>query len=507
MPTQSVPQSPLSNSNEHIKCLIDTSETNILRITSQIRELESALQKERSTLARLWLMITPMGRLPTELLAEIFTHAVQLDALCTDNALSVVPRSPTRQVLVLSQVSPYWRQIVNSTPRLWTAGVIDVRVKSSLTEEYLNGLKTLLELSAPLPIAVSFTQDGDEGGTGVSTTAISRAATTTTVIRAMVPTAHRWKSLKVDCLSFRPLAQLPGGTFSELESLDMQYERYGQTDPVCAFFPAPRLRHLSLLFFGTPHTSLLMPWAQLNHLQLTHPSLAGCREILLQCANLCSADLTTTEWDFAHTTTGGIVTAPPAPATVLPSLEALKVQFDAGNDDIGHVEPFFEPLTLPALRTLDLKFDAAPEVLWPSAELSAFQARCPHITHISLTYCPISPTELASLLRLAPALASITLKSSCHCITDDFLQQLRYDGDDGDAPLAPQLREVHWQDVGHAFSEPVLEAVVRSRWWAEERVTRVARLQKVSVSFNASAGLLEDVVRQGLELNLSIYEY
>ncbi|KAJ7693357.1 hypothetical protein B0H17DRAFT_500141 [Mycena rosella] len=503
-------QTALLNSNAHVKSLIDAAEARILRIESQIFDLTLELQKERSTLARLWLMATPMGKLPTELLVEIFAYSVEgahSEPIQIDEADA--PNSSIPQALRLSHVCPYWRRIVNSTPKLWTARVVDVRLdrKSCKTEAFLNGLETLLERSAPLPISVSLTQTGD---IITSAGAMSQAATTSAVIRAMAPTIRRWKSLKVDCLSFKPLTALPGGSFPALESLDMQYDTYGQTDPVRAFCPAPRLQRLALHLHG-PVTSqdqlLLMPWSQLTHLKLEHHSLARCREILMQCSSLLSADLLTTEWNFQH--------AVSAPATVLPFLETLKVRFDMGDDETGHVEPFFEPLSLPSLRTLALVFDSTPGVLWPMDDFSAFQLRSPHIADIALTNCPITPAELITLLRRAPEVTTLTVLDSADCIDEDVLRLLTYDENDSAAPLAPQLRQIHWEAIGYIFSERMLETTIRSRWWTDAQEaagatrSRVARLQKATIlryERSVNGGLIhrmQDLVEQGLDLNLA----
>jgi hypothetical protein len=75
-------------------------------------------------LAALWLMLLPIGTLPTELLVEIFTVSI-LDTLST---------APTSQVRILGHVCSYWPHIVNGTPKFgltvalvchWIAGSMD----------------------------------------------------------------------------------------------------------------------------------------------------------------------------------------------------------------------------------------------------------------------------------------------------------------------------------------------------------------------------------------------
>ncbi|KAJ7451752.1 hypothetical protein B0H11DRAFT_2201518 [Mycena galericulata] len=510
------PSNILLNSNEFVKKQIEATKAKMLCIETQISGLARALQTERRTLARLWMMITPMGKLPTELLVEIFTHSVQSTVITpgshSDHDPFTGAHTPTRQALLLSQVCPYWRQIVNSTPKFWNAGVIDVHLaakRESTAEKYIDGLETLLARSAPLPISVSFTQDS--AGIASSAEALALDTATGLVFRAMSSTTHRWKSLKVDGFSFKPLTSLSGGTFPTLESLDVKYNTYGQNIPLRVFYPAPRLQRLALVLQGSREYQpklLLMPWPQLTHLKLTYSSLSACREILLQCTNLVSAELSTTEWDFEHPID--------AAATVLPFMEVLKVQFDIGNDDIGHVEPFLAPLSLPSLLSLDLTFDPAPGVFWPVQEFSAFQRRCPQIVHVALTNCPLDSGALAVLLRLSPAISSLKLKNSTSCINSAFLRQLKYDDADDVEPLGPQLRQLHWEGIGYEFGQNTLEEMIRSRWWTDVQdgvaapSTRVARLEKVLVSNYSGDSMSEeliermrDVVGQGLDLQLS----
>ncbi|KAJ6594282.1 hypothetical protein B0H19DRAFT_1366185 [Mycena capillaripes] len=496
--------SQLLDSND-FKPLIVAAESNILRLTSEKEKLELALQKERSVLARLWFMVTPIGKLPTEVLVEIFMHLVHANWEALPESDRPYSPSPcTHQAFLLSQVCPHWRQITNNTPQLWNADVIDVRLarKHTSTAAYIFGLKTLLERSTPLSISVSLTLDSGE------LVAFPEALTqvTETIIQTMVPTTHRWKYLKLDSFSSRRFT-LPEGTFHVLESLDVAFDAYAHIDPIRSFFPAPRLQRLALWINGRDFELLLLPWAQLTHLKVVFPSPSGCRAILLQCARLVSAEVITSEWDFEQIAD--------ATTTVLPFLETLKVRFDAGYDEVGRVEPFFEPLVLPALHTLDLTFDPAPGVVWLAHAFSAFQLHSPHIDHISLTNCPISSADLTTLLRLAPAVTTLKLKYCTECIDDEFLVVMTWDGEDNVEPLAPQLRQLDWEGVGYKFSDQRFEAAIRSRWWIDDATGRsLRRLEKVSVSRYGGDSMnedlverMKDVVEQGLELTLEFPEY
>ncbi|KAJ6593282.1 hypothetical protein B0H19DRAFT_1089650 [Mycena capillaripes] len=489
-------------SNEDVKVQIDTVEANIRRITSQIDELKRQRQKERRALARLWFMILPVGRLPTELVVQIFEHAVQADMETNTSGIrlpALVNRPPRHPVFPLSQVCSYWRQMVISTPSLWAACSVDVRMHRSkpCTAAYLDGLKTLLHRSAPVPIAVSLACDAP-----ARIYTILQPLWTSTVVEGMASTAPRWKYLKADSVSFAHLiVKLAPGTFSSLERLDLQYIPAVPNNPIHLFLPCPRLRRLTVFpYLG----QLQIPWPQLTYLVVHEPSLATCRRILLQCSNLISAKLVTGEWESADID---------APLTVLPFLSTLTVNFIDEDGTPRRVDPFFMPLALPALRTLDLAFesDSLSGGIWPTQEFSAFQNRAPNIAEVTLTNCSIAAADLVTLLRLAPSLAKLNLISCEDCIDDSFLEHFRYDEAQAQ-PLASRLRQLYWKWIGHRFEEDMFEAAIRSRWWKEESVAAppgVLPLQKVMLvqSFGSSKEALldrmQDMVDQGLELCLN----
>ncbi|KAJ6490469.1 hypothetical protein DFH09DRAFT_1454298 [Mycena vulgaris] len=66
----------LATAQIQVKGLIEAAEADIERLTRQIRELTCMREKERIILTNLRMMVVPIGKLPRELLVEIFKHAV-----------------------------------------------------------------------------------------------------------------------------------------------------------------------------------------------------------------------------------------------------------------------------------------------------------------------------------------------------------------------------------------------------------------------------------------------
>ncbi|KAJ6501129.1 hypothetical protein C8R47DRAFT_1193473 [Mycena vitilis] len=498
----------LMSVENQVKGLIAAAEANIQYLKTQIRELGVICDRERSMLATLRLMIVPIGKLPTELLMEIFkmaVHAVvQLERRMSSCGYIGDPRAALRQTLCLSQVSPYWRQIIHHSRQLWAEGVVDIRLGGEVTP-YLDGLETLLSRSDPLPISVSVAPVDKRR---------SPLLPYTTIPRALIPTAHRWESLSIRLRSFTALEGLSSAMFEALDSLSITgFQR--QKGPVMAFQSSPRLRKFTLYTEGAALTRIglfHLPWSQLTHLEVGDVSLRACHSALLQCCHIIRASIATScEWDLPSS---------PAetPATILPFLDHLTLEFRGpyGPNPIHGLEAFILPLSLPSLRTLTMEsiHDDGPQ-LWPTTVFSAFQLRASKMEKISIRSYKICSTGAITLLRNGPTLTNLTLTDSGQCISDHFFQALRFNASDS-TPLAPQLQHIHLSDVGTGFTPGALEAVIRSRWWKDApggSPSQVSRLKSVVVSCiddvvdakleeYCKAGMY-DLVEQGLHLQLT----
>ncbi|KAJ7770571.1 hypothetical protein B0H16DRAFT_1515955, partial [Mycena metata] len=480
-------------SNEQVKVQIDSTESNIRLLTSLIHGLTCALHEERRTLARLWFMILPVGKLPTEVLLHIFAFAVEsrpTNLAVTRERPPFGPNHPVWQALRLSQVCSAWRQIVIHSPRLWAAGVVDVRLdnmEKRPRNTYLALLQTLIDRSSPLPIALSVNHTFDG----------FRPASIGAIIQIIAPTTSRWRALKINDTAFTAFKETSPGPFTALEHLDLEYAASSQTSPIDLFSLCPRLRRLTVVPQGyyymsrrNEHDVLRMPWPQITHLELVEPlDSATCRAILLQCVNVVSATLTTLEWDKGHID---------APLTTLPSLDTLKMRFDTIRNPVGTlvVGPFFAPLDLPALRSLDLSFSCA----WPDREFAAFQHRCPNIAQIRLTHCPILSYQLISVLRRAPALTHLTLEDCENCIDNRFLEAFHWGGLHSQQ-LVPELRELSWRGIDHRrFADGVFEVAIRSRCRTNATPLDAVRLQRATLDVYSRRllGRMQDLVEHGV---------
>ncbi|KAF7357682.1 Retrograde regulation protein 2 [Mycena venus] len=460
--------------NEDVRAQIEVTEANIRHLTSQIRELEQARQKERRTLGQLRLRIAPVGKLPVELLVETFALAVR-----SNSAKAAAIVDPINQVFLLSQVCSLWRQIVIGSPKLWAEGVVNVRLnRSQYPDNYLDGLGTILGRSMPLPISLSLAYDRaiavpDAGG---------QAAATTSVLRALSPTASRWKSLRLDLLSCDRLSRTDYSVrFTNLEVLNLVI---GRNTPIHIFSRCPNLRLLTLKVEGGrllhDNDVSQIPLAQLTVLYLEDPSPSNCRSILLQCTNVVSATFLTSEWDNSD------IHAPP---TVLPCLRTLVIKFPHSIHNTQNMEPFFTSVN-PSFAANSRTCGQPP----PGPGLA-----CRRIRRL-----PTTSQELIALLRLTPALTKLSLSLCERCVDGDFFKALTY-GETHDQQLVPHLQQLYFRKNRGDFPDGSFMVAIRSRCLMNQRApSNATPLQRVTVVQTVPSATAYALKRSMADLSLEL---
>ncbi|KAJ7474197.1 hypothetical protein FB451DRAFT_1035199, partial [Mycena latifolia] len=106
----------------HVQQILDDTLTALWDVEKEISTVLLSLvklEKERRIrneyAATLKGVLSPIRRIPSEILAEIFL-------MCRDDALSALPYSvadPRQAPMLLGHVSSRWRQVSHSSPRLW----------------------------------------------------------------------------------------------------------------------------------------------------------------------------------------------------------------------------------------------------------------------------------------------------------------------------------------------------------------------------------------------------
>ncbi|KAJ6584629.1 hypothetical protein B0H19DRAFT_1249582 [Mycena capillaripes] len=488
------------SSKAQIQLFIDDSESKIVSLESRIvaEEFQTAIdllieqrERERATVAVLRYLAAPIYTLPVELLAEIFVLAVSI-ITDDDSRRSLHIKDAFR----ISHVCADWRQIANSTPRLWTGPItVDFWKSGRLEGAYVEGLRAWFVRSAPLAVPVSF----------IHLRSGMRFDISPRITDEVVSISHRWRSLRVTQkapASF--IGRLAEGRLDNLEDLelgDVVDDWSVDAATIGSFLTgAPRLRNLRMHLA----CQISMPWTQLTELILTNGDSADVSlRILAQCPALINASVETAGWYELPTAQANIV--------ALDLLTSLSLILLADEVISKHFGPFLDRLSAPALDNLCVDFSGGRVVLWTEAQFTAFQQRSPNITQLELRWAELTSDDLSAALRHAPALTHLSLNHCPNCMDDALLRALHYK-DGLDLPLVPRLHSLVLEDMErNTFTEDILVGTIASRWWTDaEMASRsappaVARWTHVELRTEFSQhfeDVVEDLRHTGLIVEL-----
>ncbi|KAJ7744598.1 hypothetical protein B0H16DRAFT_987345 [Mycena metata] len=278
--------------------VLDNSPVELARYATEIRMLEEALAELKSERALLEShvddcrsLFSPVRRLPTELLVEIFD-------LCSPDFNSVDDTTTVDQeedrlakiyLLRISRVCSRWHDIVMNSPKLWSTITVDTTLwrKSTISSATLLALLvSSLKRGADFPLTLE--------------AAIGRKHPShKSVLKLLAQHSRRWQTayLSVDPshLTFLAHAQ---GNLPVLESLTLLSARRANVEATAEVFGAiPRLKtaEISGWFDGA---SLQLPWGQLRQLTIAN---GLCRMLSLDMLPLLSAEARCTIVVYAAT--------------------------------------------------------------------------------------------------------------------------------------------------------------------------------------------------------------
>ncbi|KAJ7511233.1 hypothetical protein B0H11DRAFT_1954495 [Mycena galericulata] len=351
------------------------------------------LAEERHRRARLVQSVkealSPIRRLPTEILAEIFLW-------CRANNLragNYCVADPSTAPMLLAQISSRWRNICHGTPQLWDLIYLTTSgVSPALTAD-------LLARSRNLPISVELREDNHISPT---------PPTATHTIAIPWDYCDRLKRFSItSTVSFLPPDILRQRLmFPILTSLQIKVDGTPQlaTDAVSflmAFTNAPRLHRLRLTANCAPALPLnfACPWSQLTHLALSLPiELAETRDILVQCTALQQCTLL----ELIHNRS----IAPPMDTAELAYLTKFEIYIEDGEPSPDN---FFEAFSFPGLLDLSIGGDAwLPRILLDLYGRSHFR-----LERLELQVLDMASSDLVLFLRCIPTLQTLELSYSC----------------------------------------------------------------------------------------------
>ncbi|KAJ6584491.1 hypothetical protein B0H19DRAFT_1368079 [Mycena capillaripes] len=401
--------------------------------------------RDRAIVAVLRYLIAPIRILPVEMLAEIFLLTIREGG--EDEGPPWYPYSShIKRAFRVSHICTHWREVANSTPRLWTGPItVIIDYKSWDSSWYVDGMREWLARSAPLSIPVSIYLEGMPG--------LEPDPELPPILEELLKISPRWSSLRLcDPMPRSFFRRLAENELSSLEKADLinGFNRFNFDSATISFCTPPRLRKLKINL----QWLIAMPWAQLTNLTLTHgrsPEIP--LDILAQCTNLVSASISTLGWRLFPQLSRDIIT--------LDRLQTLFLAFTRTTQR-AHWMPFLDRLSAPALERLRLHSE--PDSTWANTHLTAFQLRSQHITQLEISHSNPTSDDLRVSLSHAPFLTSLVVTFSPHCIDDTLLRALSYE--DGVEPLVPRLHDLTLYEIDWV-SEDILLGMILSRWWTD----------------------------------------
>ncbi|KAJ7050001.1 hypothetical protein C8F01DRAFT_1264531 [Mycena amicta] len=283
--------------------------------------------------------ISPIAKLPVELLGEIF-----LSTLADWSPMTEEPSKLHVEPLTLSHVCAHWRAIALSLPMLWSTLWID-RPRAA----HVPMVALWLERSHSFPLSIHLRQTDHKICLSYPTAAEHQF--TEEIFTLLVPHFPRWQTAELLFKSGpqEALAALPLSDESMLENVSLDVDSW---DPCsadalqAALFSRPSLRSITFLPGSQPHT---VPWASLTYLVTNGPECTT--DTVLGILGASSA-LTTAGFTLSDQPDWAAPFVPPIDTpVVLPAIKSLALK---GNRI--SLAPLLNRLVLPSLESLSLEY-------------------------------------------------------------------------------------------------------------------------------------------------------
>ncbi|KAJ8095188.1 hypothetical protein PM082_010410 [Marasmius tenuissimus] len=395
----------------------------INRLWSAMHLLENKRNGLKKTMEKCRSLLSPVHRLPAEVLAIIFSFCRQTNDLvrpsCRPTALQVV------------QVCGRWREIGLETPSLWSSIHIALKHWKDKAGSLTVLTKLFMERSkkSPLDLALEFYADG------VAESDTSEYSLLP-VIAALSRNCVRWRSITLRIP--KPFTQqklffngVHGQTLPSLQELRLigtgkSNTGNGFPDKLPGLFThCPSLHTLDINYRFT-NNRLALPRHQIKTLSIQRSHTRRAISSVALHPHLQNLALSRVGGDRDNQPYSGHV--------VSDTVKTLSALFEAQRDvaTLSH-------MTLPALTSLTM--EAVPEKLslwkvWDDSTISDLLARsrCPLIT-LSIKWIPISDHQFISLLEQIPTLTSLRIEemsgaTTHRIVTRTFLRRLVVDHED-----------------------------------------------------------------------------
>ncbi|KAK7060818.1 hypothetical protein VNI00_000551 [Paramarasmius palmivorus] len=429
----------------------------IMSLERKRNELKERMERYRS-------LLSPIHRLPPEVLANIFT-------ICGEDFNDIHPIKMPPAVAV-SLVCGRWRSVALSTPFLWSSIRITFRnwewgqheKVARLTETYLSRSKT-----SPLHLKMDITCIDDGADVDI-----------TPALDVLVQNSSRWRTLDIIC---RPwvwqTSTLRGvrGRLSKLRHLRLSAFSDGEDDAADdleiintnIFDDCPDLHSLCLMPNSSDALSaIVLPWHQIQNLELESSEIRTAMLFITRCPNLQRVEFNNHNFiGMEEVDDVEVVTS---------SVKSLSIS-------LYQSPQVFQVLTVPSLTSLEIGHLSFVRDLRPIEDCIR-RSSC-NLTSFKLGPAPVSCKQVLSLLSLMPKLQSLHIyewdqphldrTQPYKIIADTFLHEFTR------TSFLPQLRHLDLTAVEPLPQHAILDALA-SRCIPDGSEANVARLQSVSIT-------------------------
>ncbi|KAF7317338.1 F-box domain-containing protein [Mycena chlorophos] len=403
-----------------IRDFLSAPQTELADIQAEMKRLQTAfkaLSVQRDRLRRFVrsheALISPMRRMPPEILQMIFVYSLPRSRNCAI--------SHKEGPMLLGRVCRAWRALVLATPRLWAA-VHVVVPPASHVDALANWLKRVwLPRSGIRPLSISIANSG--------TLVTLENQPLRAIYDVVVAEAHRWADVELAFHTIEDLRyvadMLATSALPKLQVLkicspvrQLLLLAEPAEDYLAFLGNAPAMRSLTLPDLQPIYSMLPPTLASIVNLKIEGTRLSRglayphLWRVLRHCAALETADIICTTGDeFGHQNQNNATTSSTETETFsLPRLHTLTITHGRISTNTPH-SAFFGPIDLPSLRTLACHTQGS----WHSigaAELTDLLPAAPSLVRVETLTLGISLLESGKLmraLRLFPALRKLGL--------------------------------------------------------------------------------------------------
>ncbi|KAJ7696701.1 hypothetical protein B0H17DRAFT_1052770 [Mycena rosella] len=402
---------------EQIATTVAALSDELARYDAEISSYENEVPRPRARLAKaqaergelqshyddLRSLLSPVRRLPSEILAGIFAQC-QIPSELPDSEARSLADLAQAPLLVLSQVSSRWHEIALCTPTLWDTIKLysfDLWSTDNMIEQSMTLLRVALDRGANSPLNLE-----------ICTLGSMYSLDYTLPLQLLAQHCERWKTVSLLC-TYSALRHLSGirGKLPLLETLQIMYDT---SDPLDLFDDAPTLRTF-LVAGPAPLTVVNTHLAQLHMIGcLGHepPQLPLTVSFMSRMPHGTHFRL---EFFLRNSTDEEVLDMhiPPTASNIARLSMEVRDYFDS-RYGVQTLDSIFTALTLPHLLELSFRSEQYPYSLmhWSHPAFLGLSTRSAFHTHLQslhLSHVVITESELVESLATLPLLQRLSI--------------------------------------------------------------------------------------------------